>query len=81
MTTAPPRIVDIMDGAGATCPVCNMHTSRVIETRCDKGAVFRRRRCRCGETFTTAEQTIDNTMRRIIVKGEGFKALSNDRET
>lgn len=75
------RVVDRMDGAGAACPVCGSSLSKVIETRAHNNVVLRRRRCRCGEVFTTAEQTIDNTMWGVIVKGEGFKAVIDDRET
>ena len=75
------RVVERMDGAGAACPVCGSSLSKVIETRAHNNVVLRRRRCRCSEVFTTAEQTIDNTIWGVIVKGEGFKAVRNDRET
>ena len=54
------------DGVGCVCPVCAEATSRVLETRSDKGKVLRRRGCRCGFEYTTVEEVIDRSIREML---------------
>jgi hypothetical protein len=40
--------------------------SSIEETRPHAGRVFRRRKCRCGFAYTTAEEVIDRGIREMI---------------
>ena len=66
---------DRADGVGLRCLVCDSVRNDVIESRRHAGKVFRVRRCRCGERFTTIEQPIDNTMWRAISGREAYHVI------
>ena len=65
------------DGRGCVCPVCASTVSSVEETRPHGGRVFRRRLCRCGFDYTTAEEVIDRGLREMI-KPLTFKKVRRD---
>ena len=64
-------------GRGCVCPVCSSTISSVVETRAHGGRVFRRRACRCGFDYTTAEEVIDRGLREMV-KPLTYKKVRRD---
>jgi transcriptional regulator NrdR family protein len=59
------------------CPACEGDDSKVIETRRDAGAAYRRHRCVCGEAFWTQEIPIERPPKHIAQRRiEPLKALN-----
>lgn len=71
---------DKIDGKGATCPICDSTRSSVIETRSHQHQVIRRRECKCGETYTTIEKTIDASMRDVIIHKRKYQFLGTPEQ-
>lgn len=57
------------------CPACGAGESGVKDSRPHGGVRFRHRVCKCGFTFTTAEQIIDRSMYDVIVKGTAWALI------